>query len=85
MLHTIFNNCDYKELLYIPYGADKGDCPYCFYGVLRREEEVEIKYKVKEGYMCPTCGAQFTEFFKRNFRRIAVKQSIRQRKEFKDL
>jgi len=82
MLRNLFNNYNYEELLYIPYGADKGDCPYCYHGVLRREEEVEQKYKVKEGYICPTCGAMFTELFGRNFRRIAVKQSIRQRRRF---
>ncbi len=82
MFSNLFSDCNYEELLYIPYGADKGDCPYCFYGVLRREEEVEEKYKVNEGYICPTCGAMFTETFKRYFRRISVKQNIRQGKRF---
>lgn len=82
MLRNLFNNYNYEELLYIPYGADKGDCPYCFYGVLRREEEVENKYNVREGYICPNCGAMFTELFKRNFRRVAVKQGIKHRKRF---
>lgn len=82
MLRNLFNSYNYEELLYIPYGAEKGDCPYCSRGVLRREEEVESKYKVNEGYICPDCGAVFTELFGRNFRRIAVQQGIRHRRGF---
>lgn len=70
------NEYDLKDLVYIPFGADKGDCPYCYYGVLRRDEGIETKYSVREGYICPRCGVIFTELFKRRFKRIA-KQHIR--------
>lgn len=76
MLFNFFNNYNHEDLVYVPYGADKGDCPHCFYGVLRRESDVEKEYKVNEGYLCPRCGAVFLEVFKRNFKRIAVKKRL---------
>ena len=50
---------NYKELVYIPAGADKGDCPYCSTGVLARDQEVEQSEQVREGYICDTCGRHF--------------------------
>lgn len=73
MKRDLFSECNCNELVYIPYGAEKGDCPHCYCGVLRREVEVENKYKVKEGYICYKCGAMFIEVFPRNFKRVSVK------------
>lgn len=80
MLFNLSNDYNHEDLVYVPYGADKGDCPHCFYGVLRRDAEVEKRYNVNEGYLCIKCGALFIEIFKRNFKRIAVKQKFNQRK-----
>ena len=66
-LSRLFNRYNPKELVYIPYGSDKGDCPYCLKGVLRRDENIERKLEVKEGYLCTTCWSSFTEVGRRYF------------------
>lgn len=76
MRRVLFSECDCNDLVYIPFGAEKGDCPHCHYGVLRREGFVEDKYNVKEGYICVNCGAMFVEAVPRNFKRIAVKKGL---------
>ena len=63
---------DPKELVYIPTGAEKGDCPYCYHGVLRRDPTVEQIYDTKEGYICANCGIVYDELFRRFFRKIAI-------------
>lgn len=57
----------WKELVYIPTGAEKGDCPYCFKGVLRRDGVVQKMYGCKEGYICADCGTVFLEVGHRYF------------------
>lgn len=52
---------NYKELVFIPSGADKGDCPYCSTGVLARDSQVEQEHCVREGYVCDTCGRHYIE------------------------
>lgn len=64
----------WKELIYIPTGAEKGDCPYCFSGVLRRDDRVQNMYKCKEGYICAGCGTVFLEVGHRYFGRSASKK-----------
>jgi len=54
-------NLDRKYLIYIPHGADKGDCPFCQEGVLGRESQVERTFRVAEGYRCDLCGRAFIE------------------------
>lgn len=71
MFYTASTWSNKKELVFIPYGADKGDCPFCGY-VLRREGTVENRFNVKEGYVCDHCGTLFVELHGRYFRRIAV-------------
>lgn len=56
-----------RDMVFIPIGADKGDCPRCIEGVLRREHEVEKQHKVREGYQCDTCGRHFIEGFSLRF------------------
>ncbi len=70
---------DSKELVYVPFGAEKGDCPFCFHGVLRREKNVEIRFNVREGYICGMCGALYIEKGMRYFKRIAVDRSFLRR------
>jgi len=72
MLHVSPDRYEEKELVYIPYGAEKGDCPYCFTGVLRREEDVQEQFHSKEGYICAKCGAVFLELGNRYYGRVAV-------------
>jgi len=60
---------DNKELVYVPWGADKGDCPYCDKGVLRRDEKTEEIFRVSEGYVCDLCRTRFTELARRYFYR----------------
>jgi hypothetical protein len=52
---------DPKDLVFIPYGADKGDCPFCNSGVLARDIYVENSFCVREGYSCDICGTAFIE------------------------
>lgn len=72
MLHKRLLAYSKKEYVYIPFGADKGDCIYCPTGVLRRDEEVESVFNKREGYICPDCGAVFLEHSNRYFKRVAV-------------
>jgi hypothetical protein len=60
------------DLVYIPVGAEKGDCPHCYVGVLRREEEVQDVFHCREGYICANCGAIFLEKQPRYYGRVAV-------------
>jgi hypothetical protein len=75
MLYTPETWHNIKELVLIPYGADKGDCPFCFYGVLGRDTLIETKFNVKEGYSCDKCSSMFLELNKRYFRRIGVQRT----------
>jgi len=61
-------NLDKKDLVYIPMGADKGDCPYCTTGVLRRDPDVEKIYNEREAYICARCGVIYVEMIKRYFK-----------------
>ena len=72
MLHKKLSGYSKKEYIYIPYGAEKGDCMYCRKGVLRKDVQVEMTFGSKEGYICPDCGAVFLEHSNRYFKRIAV-------------
>lgn len=76
MLHKRYNNyeipCNKKEMVYIPFGADKGDCPYCINGVLQRDDNVEKNYDSKEGYVCPICVTPFLEINNRLFVRGSI-------------
>jgi len=74
-----FNDYGYnfKNLVYIPYGAEKGDCPFCFTGVLRRDPDVEELYLMKEGYICARCGAVYEELVGRYFNKIAVDRGLK--------
>lgn len=72
MLHKRLSGYSKKEYIYIPYGADKGDCLYCPRGVLRRDEQVENSFEAREGYICPECGTVFLEHSNRYFKRVAV-------------
>jgi len=72
MLQTDPSRYNERELVYIPYGAEKGDCPYCHTGVLRREEVVQSAFKRKEGYICAKCGTVFLEIGGRYYGRVAV-------------
>jgi len=78
MLHVKPSGYDHRELVYIPMGAEKGDCPYCFSGVLRRENEVQEAFKCKEGYICAQCGTVFLELGNRYYGRVAVWQGLHQ-------
>jgi len=80
MLNDTLSGYDKKELVYIPYGAEKGDCPFCSAGVLRRDYRIEEIYKSREGYICPVCGTIFSELCNRLFRRIAVNRSQKLRR-----
>ena len=55
MLQNILGRYDKRELIYIPHRSEKGDCPYCD-GVLRRDFDVETRFRLKEGYICSSCG-----------------------------
>jgi len=68
---------DVKSLVYIPYGAEKGDCPFCSFGVLRRDKDVESLYKMKEGYICAKCGCVYDEIFGRYFQKIAIDKGLK--------
>ena len=60
-------------VVYIPDGADKGDCPYCFFGVLYRDAELQEQHTVAELYTCDLCREHFIENYKygrRNFTSI---------------
>ncbi len=59
MLPTL--DVERDKMVYIPYNSDKGDCPYCKDGVLRREPAVERTFHVQEGYQCDTCSRFFIE------------------------
>lgn len=76
MLHLKPREYNLDELVYIPFGAEKGDCPFCFLGVLRREEDVQRVYKCKEGYICAKCGTVFLDQGNRYFGRVAVWRRI---------
>lgn len=52
---------DKSLFVYIPRGADKGDCLNCSTGVLFRDETVEEAFDVKEGYRCDKCHTPFIE------------------------
>jgi hypothetical protein len=52
---------DKNLFVYIPRGADKGDCLNCSTGVLYRDKTVEEAFGTKEGYRCDTCGTPFVE------------------------
>jgi hypothetical protein len=52
-----------KVDVYIPHGAEKGDCPYCFTGVLFRNVDKEAVLGVRELYTCASCGIDFVENF----------------------
>jgi hypothetical protein len=52
---------DRKSLVFIPFGADKGDCPFCTAGVLARDFLVEQSFCVNEGYSCDKCRMSFIE------------------------
>lgn len=68
---------DQKELVYIPMGAEKGDCPFCYHGVLRRDPKVEDIYDLREGYICAECGIVYGEIFNRFFKRLAKDKGLR--------
>lgn len=69
MLKHLFSKYNCKELVYIPFTADKGDCPYCD-GVLRRDDELQEKLRMKETYRCNGCGLTFKELANRYFVRF---------------
>jgi hypothetical protein len=75
----LIERCDYdqKELVYIPMGAEKGDCPYCYYGVLRRDPQVEEIYNLREGYICAKCGVVYAELYNRFFKKLAKDEGLR--------
>lgn len=79
MLNKAKTPFDSKELVYVPFGADKGDCPFCYSGVLIREKKVETRFNVREGYVCSLCGAIYVEKGTRYFKRIAVDRSFLRR------
>ena len=58
---SFIQSVERKDLVYIPYGADKGDCPHCLEGVLERDSTVESMFKVREGYKCDICCRNFIE------------------------
>ena len=72
MLHERLGVYSRKEFIYIPYGAEKGDCIYCKHGVLRREKQVEESFESREDYICAHCRAVFLEHSNRYFKRVAV-------------
>lgn len=76
MLHVKPNWQRSQELVYIPMGAEKGDCPYCYTGVLRREGDVQEVFQCKEGYICAECGTVFLELGNRYYGRVAVWRSL---------
>lgn len=47
--------------VFVPYTADKGDCPFCSDGVLERDSGVESYFNTSEGYSCNSCGRFFIE------------------------
>lgn len=47
--------------VFVPYTADKGDCPFCSEGVLERDSNVESLFSTQEGYSCNSCGRYFIE------------------------
>ena len=79
MQHVRPSEYDRQNLIYIPMGAEKGDCPYCYTGVLRREDEVQNTYKCKEGYICAGCGTVFLELGNRYYGRVAVWGGLQKR------
>lgn len=56
------------ECVYVPLGADKGDCPFCQEGVLGRNLEMQKLYKVDEAYQCDICGRIYIEGIRLMFR-----------------
>jgi len=52
---------DKTQFIYVPRGADKGDCVVCSTGVLFRDQTVEETFGTKEGYRCDTCNTPFIE------------------------
>ena len=81
MLHVRPSEHDCQELIYIPMGAEKGDCPYCYTGVLRREDEVQKVFNCKEGYICAGCGTIFLEHSNRYYGRVAVWNGLHTRQK----
>lgn len=79
MLHKRFVDYSYdvKNLVYIPFGAEKGDCPFCYYGILRRDPDVEKLYQIEEGYICAKCGCVYDEVFGRYFQKIAIDKGLK--------
>lgn len=51
---------DKKNMVYIPVGAEKGDCPFCE-GVLYRDSKSESDFRVPEAYTCDCCSSRFFE------------------------
>jgi len=82
MLHVKPSGYERQELVYIPYGAEKGDCPFCYKGVLRRDGNVQRTFNCKEGYICAECGTVFLELGQRYYGRVAVWRSIYEDKRF---
>jgi len=73
MLHRQPQGYIKENLVYVPMGADKGDCPHCNGGVLRRENTVQESFSVREGYICARCGTVFIESdYRRYFKRVAA-------------
>ena len=81
MLHVRSSGFSRNELVYIPMGAEKGDCPYCYVGVLRREDDVQQAYNCKEGYICAECGTVFLELGNRYYGRVAVWRGLHRRRK----
>jgi hypothetical protein len=79
MLHIDPNEYDRRMLVYIPTRAEKGDCPYCYTGVLRRDDDVQRVFNCKEGYICAECGTVFLEFGNRYYGRVAVWKGLQKR------
>lgn len=52
---------DKHLFIFIPVGAEKGDCCVCSTGVLYRSETVEEAFGTKEGYRCDKCRTPFIE------------------------
>ncbi len=62
---------DKKVMVYIPVGADKGDCPFCITGVLARNSNIEKTLRVPEAYQCDTCARPFIEGIYMSFHGIS--------------
>jgi hypothetical protein len=71
-LKRLFEEYNKGELVYIPEGAEKGDCPYCKVS-LERDLLCEGLMGIKEAYICPTCESIFVELARRYFIRNDLK------------